>query len=53
MKNKINVYTEITPNPDVMKFVTSKIITNYDIEISKSKNNKKYPLAKPPSTICG
>ena len=45
MKNKINVYTEITPNPDVMKFVTSKIITNYDIEISKSKNNKKYPLA--------
>ena len=45
MKKKINVYTEITPNPDVMKFVTSELITKHDIEISKSKNNKKYPIA--------
>ena len=45
MKKKINVYTEITPNPDVMKFVISEIITNHDIVISKSKNQKQSPLA--------
>ena len=45
MKKKINVYAEITPNPDVMKFVTSELITKHDIEISKLKNNKQFPLA--------
>lgn len=45
MKNIINVYTETTPNPDVMKFVISEIITKNNIEVSKSKNQKQSPLA--------
>lgn len=42
---KINIYTEITPNPNVMKFVASSIITEYDIEASKNKKSTTSNLA--------
>ena len=42
---KINIYTEITPNPNVMKFVASSIITESDIEASKNKKSKTSSLA--------
>ena len=42
---KINIYTEITPNPNVMKFVASSIITESDIEASKNKKSKTSNLA--------
>ena len=45
MKNQISIYTEMTPNPDVMKFVSSNVITSFDIEISRSNDSKIYPLA--------
>ena len=42
---KINIYTEITPNPNVMKFVASSIITEYDIEASRNKKSTTSNLA--------
>lgn len=42
---KINIYTEITPNPNVMKFVASSIITESDIEASRNKKSTTSNLA--------
>ena len=36
MKNKISIYTEMTPNPDVMKFVSSNIIYSQSTRINLS-----------------
>ena len=45
MKNKIyTIYSEYTPNPDVMKFVSNHILSKNMIEFELAPNIKEYPL---------
>ncbi len=45
MKNKIyTIYSEYTPNPDVMKFVSNHILSKKMIEFEVTPNIKEYPL---------
>ncbi len=45
MKNKIyTIYSEYTPNPEVMKFVSNQILTNQMIEFETTPNRNEYPL---------
>jgi len=44
-KNLIEVYAEGTPNPNVQKFVTTKLLSNKNIEISNKEDAKDVPLA--------
>ena len=39
------IYMESTPNPEVMKFVTNKILTENSIELLNNKNSDQVPLA--------
>ena len=39
------IYMESTPNPEVMKFVANKILTEDSIELLNNKNSDKVPLA--------
>ena len=39
------IYMESTPNPEVMKFVANKILTEDSIELLNSKNSAQVPLA--------
>ena len=44
-KNKIyTIYSEYTPNPDVMKFVSNHILSKTMIEFELTPNIKEYPL---------
>ena len=39
------IYMESTPNPEVMKFVANKILTEDSIELLNTKNSDQVPLA--------
>lgn len=41
----IEVYAESTPNPNVQKFVTNKLLSNQNIELSKKEDAHEVPLA--------
>ena len=41
-----SLYAESTPNPDVMKFVSNKILVNQNIEILSNKEAERFPIAK-------
>ncbi len=41
----IEVYAESTPNPNVQKFVTNKLLSSQNIEILNRENAKEVPLA--------
>ena len=42
----VEVYAESTPNPAVQKFVTNKMLSNINIEISSIQEAEEVPLAK-------
>ena len=44
-KNLVEVYAESTPNPNVQKFVTNRLLTNQNIELSGPEEAVKVPLA--------
>lgn len=44
-KNLIEVYAEGTPNPNVQKFVTNKLLSNKNIELTNKADAKEVPLA--------
>lgn len=44
-KNNIEVYAEGTPNPNVQKFVTNKLLSNTIIELTSKADAKEVPLA--------
>ncbi len=44
-KNLIEVYAESTPNPNVQKFVTNKLLSNKNIELTSKADAKEVPLA--------
>jgi len=45
MKNKIyTIYSEYTPNPEVMKFVSNQILTEEMIEFDEIPKQNDYPL---------
>ncbi len=39
------IYMESTPNPEVMKFVANKILTEDSVELLNNKNSDQVPLA--------
>jgi Fe-S cluster biogenesis protein NfuA len=43
--NLVEVYAESTPNPNVQKFVTNKLLSNQHIELSNKIDAKDVPLA--------
>jgi Fe-S cluster biogenesis protein NfuA len=43
--NHIEVYAESTPNPNVQKFVTNKLLSNKNIELSGKEDAAEVPLA--------
>ena len=45
-KIAIQVYTEVTPNPNVMKYVTNKFLSKQRIEAVNMKEATEIPLAK-------
>jgi Fe-S cluster biogenesis protein NfuA len=46
-KKTIEVYTEVTPNPSVMKFATTKLLTTTDVECKNiDEANTTSPLAQ-------
>lgn len=44
-KNIIEVYAESTPNPNVQKFVTNKLLSNQNIELANRADATDVPLA--------
>jgi len=44
--NVIEVYAESTPNPSVIKFVTNKLLTSQNIEITSIEDAAEVPIAK-------
>ncbi len=44
-KDNIEVYAEGTPNPNVQKFVTNKLLSNTIIELTSKADAKEVPLA--------
>ena len=45
MKNKIyTIYSEYTPNPDVMKFVSNQILAEEMMDFDKIPKQNDYPL---------
>lgn len=45
-KVAIQVYTEVTPNPNVMKYVSNKFLSKQRIEAVSIEESKEIPLAK-------
>ena len=43
--NLVEVYAESTPNPNVQKFVTNRLLTNQHIELSSAEQANGVPLA--------
>jgi Fe-S cluster biogenesis protein NfuA len=41
----VEVYAESTPNPNVQKFVTNKLLSNQHIELSEQADSHEVPLA--------
>lgn len=46
MTSTINVYTEETPNPATMKFVTNKLLTTSSLDFPDAENAQQSPFAK-------
>ncbi len=44
-KTPVQIYAESTPNPNVMKFVTNKLLSSQNIEILSAEQTKGLPLA--------
>ncbi len=44
-KMPVQIYAENTPNPNVMKFVTNKLLTSQNIEVLSTKQTEGVPLA--------
>lgn len=44
-KIPVQIYAESTPNPNVMKFVTNKLLTSQNIEVLSVNRSKGVPLA--------
>jgi Fe-S cluster biogenesis protein NfuA len=44
-KIPVQIYAENTPNPNVMKFVTNKLLTSQNIEVLSTEQTKGVPLA--------
>jgi len=44
-KMPVQIYAENTPNPNVIKFVTNKLLTTQNIEILSTEQTKGVPLA--------
>ncbi len=42
----VEVYGESTPNPSVMKFVTNKLLTSQNIEVTLKEEAEEVPIAK-------
>ncbi len=42
----VEVYGESTPNPSVMKFVTNKLLTSQNIEVTNLEDANEVPVAK-------
>jgi Fe-S cluster biogenesis protein NfuA len=45
-KIAVQVYTEVTPNPNVMKYVSNKFLSKQRIEAINLEESKEVPLAK-------
>jgi len=43
--NLVEVYAESTPNPNVQKFVTNRLLSNQNIELNNKVDAKNVPLA--------
>jgi len=43
--NLVEVYAESTPNPNVQKFVTNKLLSNQHVELTNKEDSKEIPLA--------
>lgn len=43
--NLVEVYAESTPNPNVQKFVTNKLLSNQHVELTNKEDSKEVPLA--------
>ena len=44
-KMPVQIYAESTPNPNVMKFVTNKLLSSQNIEIISAEKTKGVPIA--------
>lgn len=44
-RTPVQIYAESTPNPNVMKFVTNKLLTSQNIEVLDAEQTKGVPLA--------
>jgi len=44
-KMPVQIYAESTPNPNVMKFVTNKLLSSQNIEIKSPEETKGVPIA--------
>ena len=44
-KTPVQIYAESTPNPNVMKFVTNKLLSSQNLEILSAEQTKGLPLA--------
>ena len=44
-KTPVQIYAESTPNPNVMKFVSNKLLSSQNIEILSAEQTKGLPLA--------
>ena len=44
-KQLVEVYAESTPNPNVQKFVTNRLLSNQNIELAMQSDAKGVPLA--------
>ncbi len=42
----INIFTEETPNPATLKFITTKLLTNVTLDFATKESAEKSPLAK-------
>jgi len=45
-KTPVQIYAESTPNPNVMKFVSNKLLSSQNIEILSAEQTKGLPLAR-------
>lgn len=44
--NYVNIFTEETPNPATLKFITTKLLTNTSLDFATRESAEKSPMAK-------
>lgn len=44
--NFVNIFTEETPNPATLKFITTKLLTNTSLDFASKESAEKSPMAK-------